>query len=148
MVAAPLPFGVGIAVYTVLAGLGVFPPVTLVAAIMAVVQVQNVCDPTNTQNVWVANFTGIGVERITRLTLPWQVGVATIATIVAVIAGVRLFGVAPFAPRAAAAATMVPGLFAPPSAARAVAVVLKNGGDFNVSRPNIKAFGGSAGSTL
>jgi hypothetical protein len=36
------PFGVGIAVYTVLAGLGVLPAVTLVAAIMAVVQVQNV----------------------------------------------------------------------------------------------------------
>jgi len=32
--------------------------VALVAAVMAVVQVQNVCDPTNTQNVWVANFTG------------------------------------------------------------------------------------------
>jgi hypothetical protein len=117
------PYGVGIGVYTVLATLHVVPAVALVAAVMAVVQVQNVCDPTNTQNVWVANFTGIGVERITRLTLPWQVGVATIATIVAVIAGVRLFGVAPFAPRAAAAATLAPGLFAPPSAARAIAVL-------------------------
>ncbi|HZX67627.1 MAG TPA: hypothetical protein VFE70_02030 [Candidatus Elarobacter sp.] len=117
------PYGVGIGVYTVLATLHVMPAVALVAAVMAVVQVQNVCDPTNTQNVWVANFTGIGVERITRLTLPWQVGVATLATIVAVIAGVRLFGVAPFAPRAAAAATLSPGLFAPPSAARVVAVL-------------------------
>lgn len=117
------PYGVGIGVYTVLATLHVVPAVALVAAVMAVVQVQNVCDPTNTQNVWVANFTGIGVERITRLTLPWQVGVATIATIVAVIAGARLFGVAPFAPHAAAAATIAPGLFAPQSAARAVAVL-------------------------
>ena len=56
------PFGVGIGVYTVLATLHVLPPVALVAAVMAVVQVQNVCDPTNTQNVWVANFTGVGVE--------------------------------------------------------------------------------------
>ena len=53
-----------------LATLHVLPAVALVAAVMAVVQVQNVCDPTNTQNVWVANFTGVGVERITRLTLP------------------------------------------------------------------------------
>ena len=66
------PYGVGIGVYTVLATLHVLPAVALVAAVMAVVQVQNVCDPTNTQNVWVANFTGTPVERITRLLLPWQ----------------------------------------------------------------------------
>ncbi len=117
------PYGVGIGVYTVLATLHVVPAVALVAAVMAVVQVQNVCDPTNTQNVWVANFTGIGVERITRLTLPWQVGVATVATIVAVVAGGALFGAAPFATRAASAATLGDGLFAPSSAARAVAVL-------------------------
>ena len=117
------PYGVGIGVYTVLAALHVLPAVALVAAVMAVVQVQNVCDPTNTQNVWVANFTGIGVERITRLTLPWQVGVATIAASIVVIAGGALFGAAPFPPRAASAATVVPdGLYAPAAAARAIAV--------------------------
>jgi hypothetical protein len=117
------PYGVGIGVYTVLAGLHVLPAVALVAAVMAVVQVQNVCDPTNTQNVWVANFTGTGVERITRLLLPWQVAVATIAVIVAVLFGSALFGTPAFAPRAAAAATLAPeGLFAPASSARAVAV--------------------------
>ncbi len=100
------PYGVGIGVYTVLATLHVLPPVALVAAVMAVVQVQNVCDPTNTQNVWVANFTGVSVERITRLTLPWQVGVATLAVLAVVIAGGALFGKAPFAMPAAAAATV------------------------------------------
>ncbi len=120
------PYGVGIGVYTVLATLHVLPPVALVAAVMAVVQVQNVCDPTNTQNVWVANFTGVSVERITRLTLPWQVGVATLAVIAVVVAGGALFGKAPFALPAAAASTAasVPqGLFAPPAAARTVAVL-------------------------
>jgi hypothetical protein len=116
------PYGVGIGVFTVLATLHVLPAVALVAAVMAVVQVQNVCDPTNTQNVWVANFTGIGVERITRLTLPWQVGVATIGTLAVVFAGAALFGTPPFPPRAAAAATVETGLYAAPSAARAVAV--------------------------
>jgi hypothetical protein len=117
------PYGVGIGVYTVLAGLHVLPAVALVAAVMAVVQVQNVCDPTNTQNVWVANFTGTGVERITRLLLPWQVAVATIAAIIAVLFGSALFGTPTFPPRAAAAATLAnDGLFAPASAARAVAV--------------------------
>ena len=117
------PYGVGIGVYTVLAALHVVPAVALVAAVMAVVQVQNVCDPTNTQNVWVANFTGVGVERITRLTLPWQVGVATAGTVVAVVAGGALFGVAPFATRVASAATVSNGLYASPSAAHAVAVL-------------------------
>ena len=117
------PYGVGIGVYTVLATLHMLPAVALVAAVMAVVQVQNVCDPTNTQNVWVANFTGTGVERITRLVLPWQVGVATVAAIVVVLFGGALFGAAPFPPRAAAAATLSTGLYAPPAAARAIAVL-------------------------
>ncbi|HTD32158.1 MAG TPA: hypothetical protein VK665_00755, partial [Candidatus Elarobacter sp.] len=118
------PYGVGIGVYTVLATLHVLPAVALVAAVMAVVQVQNVCDPTNTQNVWVANFTGTGVEQITRLLLPWQVAVATIAVIAAVAFGANLFGTPLFPPRAAAAATVAPdGLYAPASSSRAVAVL-------------------------
>ena len=117
------PYGVGIGVYTVLATLHVLPAVALVAAVMAVVQVQNVCDPTNTQNVWVANFTGVPVERITRLTLPWQVAVATLAALAVVAAGGALFGKPAFAPAVAGAATERAGLFAPPSAARAVAVI-------------------------
>ncbi|MFZ1126328.1 MAG: hypothetical protein WAN59_14405, partial [Candidatus Baltobacteraceae bacterium] len=98
------PFGVGIGVYTVLAGLGILPPATLVAAVMAVVQVQNVCDPTNTQNVWVANFTGVRVDEITRFTLPFQVAVATLATLVVAVFGGPLLGAQPFAPAAAGAA--------------------------------------------
>jgi hypothetical protein len=111
------PYGVGIGVYAILATLHVLPPVALLAAMMAVVQVQNVCDPTNTQNVWVANFTGVSVERITRLTLPWQIAVATIGTLIVVVAGGALFGTAAFPPRTAAAATIDDGgLFAPAGA--------------------------------
>ncbi len=140
------PYGVGIGVYTVLATLHVLPAAALVAAVIAVVQVQNVCDPTNTQNVWVANFTGTRVESITRLLLPWQVAVATVAAILAVVASVSLFGTPLFPPRAVSAATLrrgvndaalrqtpasaaparsAPadaGLYAPPSAARTIAV--------------------------
>ncbi len=115
------PFGVGIGVYTVLAALHVLPPVALVAAVMAVVQVQNVCDPTNTQNVWVANFTGVAVERITRLVLPYQVAVATLAVLCVVAFGRALLGVAPFAIPAAAAASL--GLGAPVASNGVIAVV-------------------------
>ena len=78
------PFGVGIAVFTALLTAHVLPPIILVAAVMAVVQVQNVCDPTNTANVWVANYTGVGIDEITRRTLPYQTAVAVLA--VAIIA--------------------------------------------------------------
>ncbi len=109
------PLGVGIGVYTVLASLHALAPVALVAAVMAVVQVQNVCDPTNTQNVWVANFTGVGVERITRLVLPYQVAVATLAVVCVVLFGHSLFAVAPFAPAAPASAATVAPSPMPPS---------------------------------
>ncbi len=115
------PYGVGIGVYTVLATLHVMPPVALVAAVMAVVQVQNVCDPTNTQNVWVANFTGVAVERITRLVLPYQVGVATLAVVAVVVFGRALLGVAPFATAIAGAAGIPIG--SPPASNGVVAVV-------------------------
>jgi len=125
------PFGVGIAVYTIMAGLGVLPPVALVAALMAVVQVQNVCDPTNTQNVWVANYTGVRVDEITRLTLPFQVGVATAATLAVALFGPRLLGIAPFAPTTAAAAATLPaaaGFFAPAAAVRTLAIAPADAG--------------------
>jgi len=118
------PFGVGIAVYTVLAGLGVLPAATLVAAVMAVVQVQNACDPTNTQNVWVANFTGVSVDDITKLTLPFQVAVATLATVAIVLFGRPLLGVPPFGSltQAAAAATIADDPYAPAGAAYVVGI--------------------------
>ena len=65
------PFGVGIARLRSSRRTRTFSRRSmLVAAIMAVVQVQNVCDPTNTQNVWVANFTGVRIDEITKITLP------------------------------------------------------------------------------
>jgi hypothetical protein len=120
------PFGVGIAVFTVLLSAHVLPPVILVAAVMAVVQVQNVCDPTNTANVWVANFTGVAIAEITKRTLPFQVAVATAATLVVVFAAQPLFGAQPFASLVSPAmAGVLPGLYAPASAANRIAV----GGD-------------------
>jgi hypothetical protein len=116
-------YGVGVGVFTVLATMHVLPAAALVAAVMAVVQVQNVCDPTNTQNVWVANFTGVGVDRITRLTLPFQVAVATLAVLAVVLFGKQLFGTAPFALAQPAAAAELPGLTSPASAAKTIAIL-------------------------
>jgi len=62
-------FGVGIGVYSLMFTLGILPAFALLAAVMSVTQVQNVCDPTNTHNVWIANFTGVRVEEMTKETL-------------------------------------------------------------------------------
>ncbi|MFN0123322.1 MAG: citrate transporter [Blastocatellia bacterium] len=63
------PYGIGIGVYSLIGQLNLLPPLALLAALMCVVQVQNVCDPTNTHNVWTANYVGMRVEEITRETL-------------------------------------------------------------------------------
>jgi hypothetical protein len=119
------PFGVGIAIFTVLLAANAVAPVILVAAIMAVVQVQNVCDPTNTANVWVANFTGVPIDTITKRTLPFQTGVAIVATLAVVLASPGLFGFRAFTGAIAAAradARSDDGLFVPPSARDRIAV--------------------------
>jgi len=118
------PFGIGIAIFTVLLAANVVPPVVLVAAIMAVVQVQNVCDPTNTANVWVANFTGVHIDAITRRTLPYQVAVAVAATVAVVLGAQQFFGVAPFrwSMPAARADSVDSGLYAGDAAAGHIGV--------------------------
>jgi hypothetical protein len=86
--------------------------------------VQNVCDPTNTANVWIANYTGVGLSEITRRTLPYQVAVATAGCIVVAAFSRSLFGATPFSMpvTAASAAETLPGLYAPQRAAQTVAV--------------------------
>ncbi|MBV8345743.1 MAG: hypothetical protein JO190_12240 [Candidatus Eremiobacteraeota bacterium] len=118
------PFGVGIAIFTVLLTAHVLPPVVLVAAIMAVVQVQNVCDPTNTANVWIANFTGVPIDTITKRTLPYQTAVAIGGTLAVVLGAPMLFSVRAFAPalQAASAQELTAGLYAPAPARGVVAV--------------------------
>lgn len=62
-------FGLGAGFFAIIAGAGIVPAIAILAAAMAIVQVQNVCDPTNTHNVWIANFTGVRVEELTKATL-------------------------------------------------------------------------------
>ena len=62
-------FGLGAGFFAIIAGAGVLPPIAALAAAMAIVQMQNVCDPTNTHNVWVANYTGVRVEELTKRTI-------------------------------------------------------------------------------
>ena len=78
-------FGVGIGIFSIMFGAGILPTLAILAAIMSIVQVQNVCDPTNTHNVWIANFTGIRVEELTKQTLLPMMLVCLIGLIIAVL---------------------------------------------------------------
>ncbi len=62
-------FGLGAGFFAIVAGAGLIPAIAVLAAAMAIVQLQNVCDPTNTHNVWVANYVGVRVEELTKSTI-------------------------------------------------------------------------------
>ena len=109
------PFGVGIAFFAALVGAHAIAPPLLVAGVMALVAVQNVCDPTNTANVWVANQTGDRTERMMLATLPYQYAVAVLAALLAI--NLHVAGAAPL-PNA----VLPPGLLAPQRAARHIVV--------------------------
>jgi len=59
----------------------------VMAALLAVGQIQGVCDPTNTHNVWIANYVGVDVQQILRRTI----GYVWAAAAVGLIVGAALF---------------------------------------------------------
>ena len=75
-------FGLGAGFFALLAGAGVIPAIAVLAAAMAIVQLQNVCDPTNTHNVWVANYTGVRVEELTKSTILTMIAICFVGLII------------------------------------------------------------------
>ncbi len=70
------PAGLGIGIFALLLSLEIFPPLIVMGLLFSLAQVQNVCDPTNTHNVWVGSYTETPVMAITRTTIPFQMIVA------------------------------------------------------------------------
>lgn len=67
-------FGLGAGVAALIMGVKLMPPIALMAAFFAVGQIQGVCDPTNTHNVWLATFTKTSTEKFLKTTLPYVWG--------------------------------------------------------------------------
>ncbi|MEM6672574.1 MAG: citrate transporter [Planctomycetota bacterium] len=71
-------WGLGFGVATILLTSGNLPATAVMAMLLSVGQVQGICDPTNTANVWIANHQGVDVNTIMFRTLPF-VWLATFA---------------------------------------------------------------------
>ncbi|WP_339323459.1 citrate transporter [Paenibacillus sp. FSL W8-0194] len=71
--------GSGIAALFVTAGMS---PVAAMLALRAVSNVQSVSDPTNSHNVWVADFTKSDINEILKKTLPWTMASVLISVII------------------------------------------------------------------
>ncbi|MBX3728327.1 MAG: hypothetical protein KF858_04010 [Candidatus Sumerlaeia bacterium] len=59
----------------------VVPAAAIMAMLLSVGQVQGICDPTNTHNVWIANELRVDVQALMLKTLPyiWVLAVAGLA---------------------------------------------------------------------
>ena len=71
----PLNFyGLGAGVAGLILGAKLMPAIAIMAAFFAVGQIQGVCDPTNTHNVWLATFTKCSTEKFLKTTIPYVWG--------------------------------------------------------------------------
>lgn len=64
-------WGLGLGLAGVMLSAGKLGATSIMAALMTTGQIQGVCDPTNTQNVWTASATGVDVNDIMKKTLPY-----------------------------------------------------------------------------
>lgn len=64
-------YGLGAGFAALMARSTILPPVAVMSAFLGVGQVQSVCDPTNTHNVWIGQFVNESPDRILKHTLPY-----------------------------------------------------------------------------
>ena len=81
-------WGLGLGIGAIMLSTGKLSAFALMAALMSTGQLQGICDPTNTHNVWTAATTGTDVNDILRKTLPY---VWVAAVIGLIIAGIMYF---------------------------------------------------------
>ncbi len=75
-------FGLGSGIAALVIGLGTLSPLAVMGAFLAAERIQGCGDPTNTQNVWTANFAEVDVNGITKKLLPYLWAVAVVGVVV------------------------------------------------------------------
>ena len=75
-------FGLGSGIAALVIGLGTLSPMAVMAAFLAAERIQGCGDPTNTQNVWTANFCEVDVNGITKKLLPYLWAIAVVGVVI------------------------------------------------------------------
>jgi len=68
-------YGMGSGVVGIIAGSAIIPGSLIMVAFFSVGMLQGVCDPTNTHNVWIANYCKVPVNDLTRLSFTWVLAI-------------------------------------------------------------------------
>ena len=68
-----------------ISGLGTINPLAVMGAFLSAERIQGCGDPTNTQNVWTANFVEVDVNSITKRLLPYLWAISIIGVIVSAV---------------------------------------------------------------
>lgn len=80
-------YGLGSGLAALLIGSSILSPSAVMAAFLSVGQIQGICDPTNTHNVWLAQYMKVGTNEILVKTLPYAWGFVLFALLYAVFVG-------------------------------------------------------------
>lgn len=78
-------FGLGAGIVGLIISLGILPASAAITGFMATERMQSVGDPTNTHNVWTADFTESDVNAVSRMLIPYLWIVAALSAVVAAI---------------------------------------------------------------
>ena len=78
-------FGLGSGIAALISGLGTINPLAVMGAFLSAERIQGCGDPTNTQNVWTANFVEVDVNSITKRLLPYLWAISIIGVIVSAV---------------------------------------------------------------
>jgi hypothetical protein len=65
-------WGMGSGIIALMQDTKLIPAAAIMAALLSVGQIQGVSDPTNTYNVWIANYLGVDVIKILKRTILWM----------------------------------------------------------------------------
>ena len=80
-------WGMGSGLVTLIINLTTLTAQAVMGMLMSVGQVQGICDPTNTQNIWIATYLGVDTQVILRKTLPYALLAAFLGLSLAVLKG-------------------------------------------------------------
>ena len=80
-------YGMGSGVVGIISGSAILSGGLVMVAFFSVGMLQGVCDPTNTHNVWIANFCKVPVNELTRASFPWVLAIVLLG----LIAGALMF---------------------------------------------------------